>query len=217
MKSLLKAVIRECENQSCRFRFPDTNTTDKSIFCPKCNSAATTREIIDLSRDFRDDTKPNLSVDIITILDNIRGVYNTGSIFRTAVGFGFERMVLCGITPSPNHRNFGKTSMGAEDFIRWDTSNNCLESCRQQKQSGFMILAAEKTSNSINLCDFNEKIDQAKKIAVVIGNELTGVDPRVLSISDMVFSIPIFGENKSYNVATAFGIIAYHLFSLFTN
>ena len=111
MKSITEAVIRECENPDCRFRFPDIDNINKTIYCPKCNSLTIIKRRLDLSVDFRTKKTHNPNVKVISILDNIRSVYNVGSIFRTAAGFGLDKIILCGITPSPHHKNFIKTSM----------------------------------------------------------------------------------------------------------
>jgi len=209
------AVIRECQNPKCNLRFPDIYELDVSIKCPICGSSAFIRETIDLTKDFRDinDWKPLRKFTLI--LDNLRSVYNVGAIFRTAIGLGLNHVYLCGITPTPKHKNFTKTSLGAENFINWGKSLNCVEQCKLLKEIGYQLISIESTTESISLLNINKNdLGDDNKIAIIVGNEITGIDPKVLSLSDLVISIPITGKNKSYNVTTALGIALFHLSAL---
>ena len=108
-------VFRECTNPECRFRYPDLNSPHTKAYCPKCGQIAEIRETIDLDSPEAD--KPALKPagsGFKVILDNIRSLYNVGSIFRTSDGFGVDELLLCGITPTPDHPRFSKTSLGAE-------------------------------------------------------------------------------------------------------
>ena len=213
MPLLENAVFRECCSSLCAFRFPDINTNSPSIPCPLCGEPAHIVHRIELTNNERrlDKNYPQPH-NFICILDNIRSVYNVGSIFRTMHGFGISNVFLCGITPDPNHKNFIKTSMGAEDAISWQSHNNTLQVCRKIKNNGGMIISLESIKESKPINIYNPPYN-GQKIALVVGNELTGIDPSVLAISDQVLSIPIFGMNKSYNVTVAFGIGLYVLLS----
>lgn len=213
MPPLQNAVFRECCSSRCGFRFPDTNTNSPTIPCPLCGEPAYIDHQIELTNDERhlDKNYPQ-SQNFICILDNIRSVYNVGSIFRTMYGFGISNVFLCGITPDPTHKNFNKTSMGAEDAISWQPHNNTLHVCREIKNNGGVIISLESIKESKPINTY-QPTNNGQKIALVVGNELTGIDPSVLAISDHILSIPIFGRNKSYNVTVAFGIGLYVLLS----
>ena len=205
------AVIRECQNPKCNLRFPDSYELDISINCPICGSAALIKETIDLTKDCRDIINWKPFRDFTLILDNVRSVYNVGAIFRTAIGLGLNHVYLCGITPTPKHKQFKKTSLGAENFINWEKSLNCVEQCKSLKEKGYQLISIESTSESISLLNL-KKVDLGdSKTAIIVGNEITGIDPKVLSLSDLVISIPITGKNKSFNVTTALGIALFHL------
>ena len=154
------------------------------------------------------------SLEFIPILDNVRSVYNVGAIFRTAVGYGLRQVYLCGITPTPKHKSFAKTSLGAEKFIYWEKSLNCVDLCKILKDIGYQIISIESTTKSISPIDVGKKDFKCKKIAVIVGNEITGIDPKVIMLSDLVISIPIIGKNKSFNVTTALGIALFYLVNL---
>jgi tRNA G18 (ribose-2'-O)-methylase SpoU len=186
---------------------------DVSINCPICGSAAFIKETIDLTKDCRDNNWKSFR-EFTLILDNVRSVYNVGAIFRTAIGLGLNHVYLCGITPTPKHKKFTKTSLGAENFINWEKSLNCVEQCKLLKEIGYQLISIESTAESISLLNINKNDFEGNKIAIIVGNEITGIDPKVLSFSDLVISIPIIGENKSYNVTTALGIALFHLGAL---
>ncbi|MHA1888238.1 MAG: TrmH family RNA methyltransferase [Promethearchaeota archaeon] len=208
------AVFRECQNSDCNLRFPDICNLDISINCPICGSAAIIKEVTDLTEDHRDNNNLEPPREFTLILDNVRSVYNVGAIFRTAVGLGLNQVYLCGITPTPNHKNFTKTSLGAENSLKWKKSLNCVEQCKSLKEIGYHLISIETTSESISLINMKKDNFYGKKIAVIVGNEITGIDPEVLFLSDLVISIPIIGKNKSFNVTTALGIALFHLISL---
>jgi len=204
------AVIRECQNPKCNLRFPDTYVLDVSINCPICSSAAVIKETIDLTKDCRDNNNWKQLRKFTLILDNVRSVYNVGAIFRTAIGLGLNHIYLCGITPTPKHKKFTKTSLGAEIFTNWEKSLNCVEQCRSLKEIGYQLISIESTAESVSLLNINKKDLWDNKIAIIVGNEITGIDPKVLSLCDLVISIPITGKNKSFNVTTALGIALFH-------
>lgn len=208
------AVFRECQNLDCNLRFPDICNLDISINCPICGSAAIIKEVADLTEDYRDKKNWKPPREFTPILDNVRSVYNVGAIFRTAVGLGLNQIYLCGITPTPTHKNFTKTSLGAENFIKWEKSLNCVEQCKSLKEIGYQLISIESTAESISLINIKKDNLFGKKIALVVGNEITGIDPEVLFLSDLVISIPIIGKNKSFNVTTALGIALFHLIAL---
>jgi len=152
--------------------------------------------------------RPRKRFPIAAILDNIRSAYNVGSMFRTAECAYIAELVLCGITACPPHRKVEKTALGTTQLVPWRYFSDTMEAVQVLKNEGWTIAALEITDESI-------PIQSVKRshfpLALVIGNEVTGVDDRVLAAADMVLEIPQFGEKESLNVAVAFGIAVYLL------
>lgn len=205
MEQQYHAVFRECCAGNCRFRFPDQQSKNPIISCPKCGADAKVVADIDLSADSRSIKEINTEIEFVCLLDNIRSVHNVGALFRTMQGFGVEKAFLCGITPTPDHKNFSKTSMGAENDVCWSYDRNALSRIRSLKDEGYTIISLETCAQSQPITSFSWG-DSIKRCVIVIGNEITGIDPAILEMSDHTLSIPIIGRNKSYNVTVAFGI-----------
>jgi len=139
------------------------------------------------------------------ILDNIRSAWNVGSIFRTADGTGVKMLHLCGITPTPENTKVSKTALGAEVNIPWRKSNNGVQLARQLKSSGYQLWALEDLPGAQDL--FTHAIDlPLTMVVLIVGNEVSGIDPGIIELCDRVISIPMVGRKQSYNVAVAFGI-----------
>lgn len=145
--------------------------------------------------------------EVVLILDNIRSVYNVGAIFRTADAARINKLYLCGITAHPPRSDIEKTALKTIDSVPWQYSENCLDIINELKKSAYQIVALEQTSESINYKNFKFK----KPIAIVLGNEVNGIDEFVLNKCDSAVEIPMYGIANSLNVATAAGIILYHL------
>jgi 23S rRNA (guanosine2251-2'-O)-methyltransferase len=139
------------------------------------------------------------------ILDNIRSAWNVGSIFRTADGVGIKKIYLCGITPAPTNPKVVKTALGAEQNVLWEKHNNCIILSNQLKQKGYRLWVLEDTPEAQPLFQY-ERSDEVTPIVFVVGNEIAGVDPGIIEISDKVLAIPMQGKKQSYNVSVAFGI-----------
>jgi 23S rRNA (guanosine2251-2'-O)-methyltransferase len=142
------------------------------------------------------------------ILDNIRSAWNVGSILRSADGFGFTHSYICGITPTPDNDAVMKTSLGAEDSVSWSYHKDAVQLVKGLKKEGWKVFALEEHELA------NEIRSVAKEsydLALVVGNEITGVDPELLDLCDDILVIPMHGEKKSFNVAVAFGIAAFAL------
>jgi len=156
---------------------------------------------------------PQGSQNIAVLLDNIRSAWNVGAILRSADGFGFTHAYLCGITPTPDNEAMAKTSLGAEDSVPWSYHKNAVKLIKGLKVEGWKIYALEDDERAIPLeSDGTLAATQAPALQVLIlGNEITGVDPALLDLCDKIFHIPMRGEKKSFNVAIAFGIAAYAL------
>jgi len=193
----------------------DGDAEHKPNRCPRCGASA---EIVaELAQ--RDQTEPRaVSADpprqhVEALLDNIRSIYNVGSIFRTADGAGVRRLHLCGITPTPDHVKVAKTALGAEQAVPWRAYNNAVDAVVGLKNEGYVILALEEGMSADQKLSFSKKLSFStdQPVLLVVGNEITGIDPGVLALADHGFSIPMRGVKRSLNVATAFGIAAYGL------
>lgn len=145
---------------------------------------------------------------IVVVLDNIRSMHNVGSVFRTADAFRIEAICLCGYTAQPPHRDIQKTALGATETVNWLYYPSTLEAVEQLKDHGYQIYAVEQVEGSISLEHFAEP---DKKIAVVFGNEVEGVDYAVLSVCDGCIEIPQLGMKHSLNISVAAGIVLWKL------
>ncbi len=143
------------------------------------------------------------------LLDNIRSAWNVGSIFRSADGFGFAHVYLCGITPTPENEAVTKTSLGAEDSVMWSYHKDAVKLVKGLKKEGWTAWALEEDERAKELTQNTER--RMRTAVLIVGNEVTGVDPELLDLCDEIFYIPMHGEKKSFNVGIAFGIAAYAL------
>ncbi len=152
--------------------------------------------------------RPQKRFPIAAVLDNIRSAYNVGAMFRTAECVQIAELVLCGITARPPHRKVEKTALGTTQLVPWRYFADTVEAVLTLKEEGWTVAALEITDESVPI----QQVERRHfPIALVIGNEVTGVDDRVLATVDMVLEIPQFGEKESLNVAVAFGIAVYLL------
>lgn len=151
---------------------------------------------------------------IVLILDNLRSVYNTASLFRSADCFGIQKIYLCGTTPTPMDRfgrergDFIKVSLGAESSVNYDYSKSVIEVVKELKQKGYRIVAIEQSAKSVFL--HTVSICEDAEIAIILGNEVDGVDKGVLGEADEVWEIEQFGKKESLNVCIAGSIAMYH-------
>jgi 23S rRNA (guanosine2251-2'-O)-methyltransferase len=151
---------------------------------------------------------------MIVILDNIRSLHNVGSIFRTSDGAGAEKIYLCGITPTPvddfgyKRPQLSKVSLGSEDSVSWEYKKHISRLIKTLKKQGYLIVALEQAKNSLN---YNQLKLPQQKLALVLGNEPTGISQKVLDLADYIIEIPMLGEKESLNVSVAFGIAIYRL------
>lgn len=154
-------------------------------------------------------------MELVAVLDNVRSLHNVGSIFRTADGAGFEKLYLCGVTPSPLDRfgrpdpRLAKVALGAELTVGWESLSSTARTINKLKKAGFHIYAIEQSEHSKSL--FGAKVPKNTKIALVMGEETKGLPPRLLALCDAVLEIPMHGAKESLNVSVAFGIAAYQL------
>lgn len=152
----------------------------------------------------REDRLPRRAV----LLDNIRSAWNVGSILRTADGFGFDHAFLCGISPTPENEAVNKTSLGAEDSVPWSYHKDALKLVRGLKKEAWVVWALEDDGRAVPL----GQLERSKGGTVlIVGNEVSGVDPALLDLCDAIQYIPMRGEKKSFNVAIAFAVAAFAL------
>ena len=138
------------------------------------------------------------------LLDNVRSMQNVGSILRTSDAFLVEGVVMAGITGIPPHKEISKTALGAEDSVEWCYVENSLDECLRLKEDGWTICVLEQTHDSMNLMDFEALTD--KKYLLVVGNEVNGVDQKIVDMADMILEIPMHGVKHSLNVAVSAGM-----------
>lgn len=146
---------------------------------------------------------------IVVVLDHVRSLYNVGSVFRSSDAFCIEGVVLCGITARPPHPEIHKTALGAEESVEWKYFEKTEEALSWLKQQGYTVLAIEQCEGSTMLQDFQRQ--PGKKYAVVLGNEVKGVQQQVVDLCDGCLEIPQYGTKHSLNVSVAAGIILWHL------
>ncbi len=150
-------------------------------------------------------------VPIVVVLDNIRSMMNTGSVFRTADAFLLEGIILCGFTATPPHREIHKTALGATDSVQWRYAERTEDAVKELKSEGYEVIAVEQTTGSRPLQDFQPRANH--KYALVLGNEVKGVADEVLKLCDHALEIPQFGTKHSLNVSVSAGIVIWDLFS----
>ncbi len=146
------------------------------------------------------------------LLDNIRSAWNVGSILRSADGFGFSHAYLCGITPTPEADAVRKTALGADEFVTWSHHKDAVKLVKGLKAEGWKILALEDDERSKPISQFAAS-QFPNPIIMIVGSEVTGVDPELLDLADEIFRIPMHGQKRSFNVAVAFGVAGFSLFS----
>lgn len=141
------------------------------------------------------------------VLDQIRSAYNVGSFFRTADAAGVERLYLCGITPRADNPQVAKTALGAHLTLPWEWHYDTLVVLRALSARGYHLAAVETGEESATLFDF----DPRWPVAVVFGNEVTGLAPEIIEACPVRIRIPMMGTKSSLNVATAGGVVLYEL------
>lgn len=153
--------------------------------------------------------KEQAKLPLVLVLDNVRSGLNVGSIFRTADAFTVQKVLLCGITAQPPHREILKTALGSTDSVEWTYFQETVAAIRALKSEGHLVLAVEQTSDKVWLQDFTPQPGQ--KYAFVFGNEVEGVGAQALALCDGVVEIPQFGTKHSLNVAVAAGIVVWEM------
>ena len=152
---------------------------------------------------------------LIVVLDDVRSMYNVGSVFRTADAFRVEAIYLCGITAQPPHPEIHKTALGAEDTVAWQHFPTALDAVNTLKQQGYTVFSIEQCEGSTQLNELDSQLSALNpkpstvnsKFALILGNEVKGVHQEVVDASDGCIEIPQFGTKHSLNVSTTAGIV----------
>jgi len=141
------------------------------------------------------------------VLNDIRSLYNVGSIFRTADGIGVEKLWICGITGFPPDTQITKTALGAEKEVTWEYREDACSVVRELKAKGYEIVFLEQITGSIPYQDY----EPTAPVCLVVGNEVSGVSDTLLSLCDRTIEIEMAGLKNSLNVAVAFGVVGFRL------
>ena len=208
--------IRLCH--SCGLRYPLTNGHPLGVRCPSCLGETrlvlkstipplTSRESVGEAPAKGTRGKSN----VFALLDNIRSAWNVGSIFRTADGLGVSKLYLCGITPTPENESVRKTALGAENLIDWEYSRNAVEIAKKLKQDGHVLWALENDPRAIAITGVQSPALDSQFPILILGNEVTGIDPEILDMCDQIIHIPMHGQKRSFNVEVAFAIAVFAL------
>lgn len=207
----MSVEFRQCRAVDCRFRFPVAEHERRGQRCPLCGemtdvvaSVATAGGEITVPCDQR--------LPFAVIVDNVRSIFNVGSIVRSADAAGVQHLHLCGVTPSLDHPKLAKTALGSQLGMGWSHHNNALDLAHVLQQAGWTLWALEECPNDSPLAQRVISLTQVaalpNQLALVIGSEVAGVDPGLLALCERIVQIPMRGAKRSLNVATAFGVAA---------
>lgn len=147
---------------------------------------------------------------LVVVLDNVRSLHNVGSVFRTADAFRIEHIYLCGITATPPNAEIHKTALGAENSVEWTFFDDALDAVHLLQKQGYTVLAVEQAENSISLPQL--QLNPNQHYAIVLGNEVKGVQQQVVDACEGCIEIPQFGTKHSLNVSVAAGLVMWDAF-----
>ena len=156
--------------------------------------------------------KHSRKLPLTIILDDVRSLYNVGSVFRTSDAFRIERIILCGITATPDNClvEIHKTALGAEESVEWIYSSDCVSVVKELNDKGYITVAVEQVEGSHKLDDF--KIEPGSSYALVLGNEVKGVNQDVVDICKIALEIPQYGTKHSLNVSVTAGVVIWEFY-----
>ncbi|CAM2811962.1 TrmH family RNA methyltransferase [Chryseobacterium flavum] len=149
--------------------------------------------------------KKTEKIPLVIILDNLRSMHNVGAAFRTADAFLVEKIILCGITPQPPHREIHKAALGATESVDWVHEKDINTAIADLKSKDYEIIGIEQTTDSRLLTDFT--IDRSKKYVLILGNEVEGISDEALPNIDVFLEVPQLGTKHSLNVSVCGGIV----------
>lgn len=167
-------------------------------------------KITELNRLTPEAFKESEKIPLVVVLDHVRSLNNVGSVFRTSDAFRVEAIYLCGITACPPNAEIHKTALGAEDSVDWEYFNDTSDAVDNLKEQGYIVCAIEQVEGSIMLP--NLVLDKSKKYAIILGNEVKGVQQSVVDKCDMCIEIPQYGTKHSLNVSVSAGIVIWEFF-----
>lgn len=157
-----------------------------------------------------DQYKASSKLPIILIADNIRSGLNVGAFFRSADAFGIEKIILCGLSAQPPHKEINKSAIGATHSVDWEYFEEVKDAVQDLKAKGYTMLGIEQTTESISLDEYSSTLD---KLAIVMGNEVDGISESILPLLDQAIEIKQYGTKHSLNVAVCAGIVLHHFAS----
>lgn len=169
-------------------------------------------KITELNRISADEFHKKEKLPLVVVLDNVRSLHNVGSVFRTSDAFLVENIYLCGITATPPHTEIHKTALGAENTVDWKYYEYTQDAVKELKAEGYEVYAVEQVQNSIMLQKL--QLDSTKKYAIILGNEVKGVQQEVVDMCDGYIEIPQFGTKHSLNVSVTGGILIWEFAKL---
>jgi 23S rRNA (guanosine2251-2'-O)-methyltransferase len=206
-----KFVTRQCTSETCRLRFPVAADSSLGDRCPHCGCETA----VDVAYDSQDAHAPAAEADegpaVAALLDNVRSLRNVGSMFRTADGAGVAHMHLCGFTPTPAHPQMAKTALGAEATVPWTLHRDGAAAAAWLRDAGHRLWALEGGPDARDFYEVVQRERPGPPIVLVLGHEVSGVDPRILACCERVLRLPMRGLKGSLNVSVAFGIAVYGL------
>jgi len=202
--------IHQCNSRACGFRFPVLARSVSGQQCPKCGGKASPTTGPYNAHEVETGKFASEGPEVEALLDNIRSVYNVGNMLRSADGAGIKHMHLCGITPTPANPKLAKTALGAERVLSWTHHRDGLACALGMQEKGFRLWALEGGSRSELLFEAVDDL-RGPPVALVVGSEVSGVDPAILEHCERVFCLPMQGVKNTLNVAVAFGIAVYFL------
>lgn len=153
--------------------------------------------------------KEKTKLPVITLLDDVRSMYNVGAVFRTCDAFLVKKLILCGITGCPPHPEISKTALGADESVEWIYEPDALEECKRLQKEGWKVCVLEQAHSSIKLQDF--KSIPGEKYVLVAGNEVKGVNQAIVDLADIILEIPQGGVKHSLNVSVSVGIALWQM------
>jgi tRNA G18 (ribose-2'-O)-methylase SpoU len=201
--------IRVCQNPACGLRYPLTEAHPFGERCPLCLGDTRVALKKDLSVSVEEErSEKKGGARLAVLVDNVRSAWNVGSILRTADGFGFSHAYLCGITPTPEQAQVRKTALGAEQFVTWSHHMDAVKLVESLKMEGWKVWALEFAEGAVQI---QKAEGGSEKLALIVGSEVTGVEPGLLELADQIVYLPMRGQKRSFNVAVAFGAAAFAL------
>ena len=168
-------------------------------------------KVTEMNRLTPEEFKESRKLPLVVVLDHIRSLNNVGSVFRTSDAFRVESIYLCGITACPPNAEIHKTALGAEETVDWKYFNDTLEAVENLKKDGYTVCAIEQVEGRVMLDKL--QLDKDKKYAIVMGNEVKGVQQSVVDKCDMCIEIPQYGTKHSLNVSVTTGIVIWEFFN----